>query len=305
MPEITHRRVAANGIELHVASAGAGPLMLFLHGFPEFWRAWRAQIEHFGARGWLAAAPDLRGYNLSDKPIDIAQYRSKHIAEDVRQLAGALGGDRPFVLVAHDWGGAPAWNLAIAHPGLLSHLVIINSPHPYAFWREMTQNPAQQKASGYMLALRAADAEQKLYANGYEMLWRLAHGWGGKAVMTEEDRQAYLEAWSRPGALTGSLNWYRASPIYPPTPDDPGPQRLVVRAEDFMVRVPTLVLWGEQDGALLPGCLEGLKECVPDLEIERVPDASHWIVHEKPDLVNAAIERFVSRPGGRSASHGT
>ena len=175
-PEITHTQLAVNGIELHVASAGAGPLMLFPHGFPEFWRAWRIQLQYFGARGWLAAAPDLRGYNLSEKPPDIAQYRAKLIAEDVRQLAHALGGGRPFVLVAHDWGGAPAWNLAVAHPEEISHLVIVNSPHPYTFWREMTQNPAQQKASSYMLTLRAAGAEQMFSANGYEMLWRLSGG---------------------------------------------------------------------------------------------------------------------------------
>jgi epoxide hydrolase 4 len=295
VPGIAHSRVAANGIVHHVASAGAGPLMLFLHGFPELWRAWRAQLEHFSARAWLAAAPDLRGYNLTDKPPEVAQYRSKHVVEDVRQLGLALGGGRPFVLVAHDWGGAAAWGLALAHPELLSHLVIVNSPHPYVFWREMTRNPAQQKASAYMLMLRAADAEQRLSANGYEQLWRFAFGWLSAAAMPEEERQAYLEAWSQPGALTGSLNWYRASPLYPPTPDDPGPQRLSLRPQDFVVRVPTLVLWGERDRALLPGCLDGLSECVPDLEIVRVPGASHWIVHERPDLVNDAIERFVSR----------
>jgi len=213
----------------------------------------------------------------------------------VRQLARALGGGRPFALVAHDWGGAAAWGLAIAHPELISHLIVINSPHPFTFWREMTQNPAQQEASGYMLALRAADAEERLSANGHEKLWRLAFGWGGTPSMPEEDRRAYLESWSRPGALTGSLNWYRASPIYPPTPGDPGPRRLVLRAQDFMVRVPTLVIWGEQDRALLPGCLQGLEECVPDLQVVRVPDATHWIVREKPDLVNRAIERFLSR----------
>jgi pimeloyl-ACP methyl ester carboxylesterase len=144
-----------------------------------------------------------------------------------------------------------------------------------------------------MLALRAG-AEQMLSANGYAVLWRLAFGWGGQTVLTQEDRQAYLEAWSRPGALAGMLNWYRASPIYPPTPEDPGPLRLALRPDDFTVRVPRLVIWDEQDRALLSGCLDGLGACVPHLEIVRVHDAWHWIVHEQPDLMNETIERFIS-----------
>ena len=266
--------------------------MLFLHGFPEFWRAWRKPLEHFGTRGWLAVAPDLRGYNLSDKPEGVEAYRARHLMADIGALAGAHTPGK-FVLVAHDWGGAAAWAFAIAHPERLSHLVIINSPHPYIFWRELVNNPAQQQASQYMLLFRESKAERVLSENGYARLLA-AFAQFGDDVMTDADRAAYVEAWSRPGALTGGLNYYRASPMYPPSAGDPGPAKLQLKAADFTVRVPTLVLWGERDRALLTGCLDGLEQCVPDLKIVRVPDASHWIVHERPALVASEIERFVA-----------
>ena len=292
MPEPEHAIAQVNGIRLHYARSGAGPLMLFLHGFPEFWRAWRAPMAHFAARGWLAVAPDQRGYNLSGKPEGVEAYRAKHMVEDLRQLAAGFTREK-FVLVAHDWGGAVAWGLAISHPELISHLVIVNSPHPYAFWRELANSAAQQQASAYMLLLRAAKAERVLSENRFERLWRFAFSLG-KPDFSEEDRAAYLEAWSQPGALTGSLNWYRASPLYPPSDADPGAAKLALEARDFMVRVPTLVIWGEEDKALLTGCLDGLEVCVPQLRVVRVPGASHWIVHERLDLVCSEIERFAA-----------
>jgi len=288
---IEHGYAEVNGVRLHVARSGAGPLILFLHGFPEFWRGWKKPLEHFGARGWLAVAPDQRGYNLSDRPAAVEQYRPKVLIEDIRQLARHFSAER-FVLVGHDWGGAVAWGFAMAHPGLLSQLVIVNSPHPYTFWRELAGNAAQQQASAYMLLLRDAKAERVLSQDGYAKLWQFAFG-SGTPQFSEEDKAAYLAAWAQPGALTGSLNWYRASPLYPPTPADPGAARLALEAEDFRVKVPTLVIWGEADKALLPGCLEGLEDCVPDLRLVRVPGASHWIVHERPELVCSEIEHFV------------
>ena len=261
--------------------------MLFLHGFPEFWAAWRAPMAHFAARGWLCVAPDLRGYNLSDKPEGVEPYRAKHLIADVLAL-GAHYSKGKFVLVAHDWGGAAAWAVEIGHQQRLARLVMINSPHPFLFWRELANNPAQQKASEYMNVFRLPKAERVLSENGYARLqaafMHLGADW----------RAELVEAWSRPGALTGGLNYYRASPLYPPTADDPGAKKLQFRAEDFMARVPTLVLWGERDTALLTGCLEGLERCVPDLKLVRVPDASHWIVHEKPAQVCSEIESFVS-----------
>ncbi len=296
MSAITHEYVTANGLRFHCARSGAGKLILFLHGFPEFWRAWRKPLEHFGARGWLAVAPDLRGYNLSDKPEGVEPYRAKHLVADVGALASAYGAEK-FVLVAHDWGGAAAWGFGIAHPERLSHLVIINSPHPYAFWRELVNNPAQRKASEYMLLFRNPKAERVLSENGYARLLG-AFADFGTDVMSDADRAAYIEAWSQPGALTGGLNYYRASPMYPPTDADPGPAKLQLKAADFTVRVPTLVLWGERDRALLTGCIEGLEPCVPQLKLVRVPEASHWIVHEQPERVASEIEAFIGGDRG-------
>jgi pimeloyl-ACP methyl ester carboxylesterase len=277
------------GVRLHCAVAGeAGrPLMLFLHGFPEFWAAWCKPMEYFAARGWLAVAPDLRGYNLSDKPEGVEPYKAKHLINDVLAL-GAHYCKGKFVLVAHDWGGAVAWGVAIAHADRLARLVMINSPHPYLFWRELSNNPAQQKASEYMNVFRLPKAQHVLATNGYErLLWAIKH-------LGEAWRAELVAAWSQPGALTGGLNYYRASPLYPATAGDPGAKKLQLEPKDFMARVPTLVLWGDRDTALLTGLLDGLGQCVPDLKLVRVADASHWIVHEKPELVCSEIEKFVA-----------
>jgi len=282
---IVHETVEANGIRLHVARAGEGPLMLFLHGFPEYWAMWKPMLEYFGARGWCAVAPDMRGYNLSEKPADVQAYHAKHLGADVLALAAHYTKD-PFVLVAHDWGGAIAWAVAIAKPQRLKQLVMLNSPHPYVFWRELCSNPAQQKASEYMLLFRSPKAERVLSENGYARLL------SAFSDLDDEARQSLVEAWSQPGALTGGLNYYRASALYPPTPEDPGPRKLPWKPQDFMVRVPTLVLWGMRDTALLPGCLEGLDAVVPDLKLVRVPEATHWIARERTDLVCREIEAF-------------
>jgi len=291
VPELETGYAQVNGVRLHYKRAGEGKLVLFLHGFPEFWRCWEKQLTHFG-QDHLAVAPDMRGYNLSDCPPEVRDYRAKGLIEDIRQLARTFTQEK-FVLVAHDWGGAIAWGLAIAHPELLSHLVIINSPHPYGFWRELATNPAQQKASEYMLLLRDPKAERVLSENRFERLLKMRFAGREEGPALDADREAYVEAWSQPGALTGSLNYYRASPLYPPSAADPGAAKLKLEPKDFVVRVPTLVIWGEKDKALLPSILEGIDEVVPGVEVVRVPDATHWVMDEKPDLVNAQIRRFI------------
>lgn len=293
MPELKSGYAQVNGVRLHYKSTGRGKLVLFLHGFPEFWRCWEKQLQALGT-DHLAVAPDMRGYNLSDCPPDVASYRAKVLVEDIRQLARTFTTDK-FVLVAHDWGGAVAWSLAIAAPELLSHLVIINSPPPYGFWRELVNNPAQQKASEYMLLLRDAKAERVLSENGFERLLKMRFDGREEGPALAADRKAYVEAWSRPGALTGSLNYYRASPLYPPTAADAGAAKFALDPKDFKVRVPTLVIWGEKDRALLPSILEGIGEVVEKVEVVRVPDATHWVMDEKPDLVNAEIRRFIGK----------
>jgi len=283
-----------NGLRLHYVAAGTGPLILFVHGFPEFWYEWKDQLTDFG-RDHLAVAPDMRGFNLSGKPPLVKDYRAKHLVEDLRLLAAHLGHAR-FVLVAHDWGGAVAWSLAAMHPELIEKLVVINAPHPVTFARELRDNLAQQQASAYMNLFRSDKAERVLSENDYERLARMTlDEWaanGGKA--TDADRSAYLAAWSEPGALTGGLNYYRASPLHPP---EPGSLSALPELDPaiFHVRVPTLVIWGERDVALLTGNLDGLEDHVDDLRIVPIPEGSHWVVHEQPARINALIRDFIER----------
>ena len=217
---LKHAYADVNGIRLHYASAGQGKLILFVHGFPEFWYAWKDQLAEFG-RDHLAVAPDMRGYNLSSKPEAVEQYEVPHMVADLRALAKSLGHEK-FTLVAHDWGGGVAWSLAIRHPEWLEKLIIINSPHPATFERELANNPAQQAASQYMLFFRSSKAEAALSANNYAALVDTVMTAGlKKGHFTEADREAYLAAWSQPGALTGGLNWYRAARVGPPTDSEP------------------------------------------------------------------------------------
>ena len=288
-----HDHANVNGVRLHYAMNGSGRLILFVHGFPEFWYAWKDQLAEFG-RDHCAVALDMRGYNLSDKPGDVEQYSIKYLMEDLRALARSLGHER-FIVVAHDWGGAVAWALAINHPECVEKLVIVNSPHPAVFARELAENPIQQQASQYMLAFRSRKTEAMLAADNYAALVGIVMGAGlQKGHFTEEDRQAYIAAWSQPGALTGGLNYYRASRVGPPSGGEQA-RTFEPGARSMDVRVPTLVIWGEKDVALTLGNLEGLDAYVPDLTIRRIPDGTHWVVHEQPALVNGHIREFIAR----------
>lgn len=292
-PRLQHEYANLGGIRLHYVTAGTGPLILFIHGFPEFWYEWKTQLVEFG-RDHQAVAPDMRGYNLSAKPPGVDQYRMKYLVEDLRALAEYLG-QKKFILIGHDWGGAVAWAYPLYYPDHLDKLIIINAPHPVVFARELGENPAQQKASQYMLMFRSPQAEGILSANHYAQLVETVLSDGLKqGYFTEEDRQAYIEAWSQPGALTGGLNYYRAARVGPSTGEDR--QTTGKSASDqssLIIRVPTLVIWGEKDTALLTGNLEGLDRFVSDLTIRRIPDGSHWVIHEKPDLVNVYIREFI------------
>ncbi len=267
---------------------------MFLHGFPEFWAAWENQLAEFG-QDRQAVAPDLRGFNLSSKPSDPGQYHVKILVEDIRALMDHLG-HRRMVLVAHDWGGGVAWAFAKQHPDRLERLIIVNSPHPAVFARELLENPQQQQASQYMNTFRQADAEQILSENNYAYLVEVLTQWGSRWQPDPALLQRYREAWAQPGALTGGLNYYRISPLHPATNQQ---EETVIRQiaglppETFAVHMPTLILWGELDEALLPGNLEGMERYVDHLTIERIPDGTHWVIHEQPDLINDRIRRFI------------
>jgi pimeloyl-ACP methyl ester carboxylesterase len=294
MPGFKSQYADVNGIRLHYVSVGQGELIIFVHGFPEFWAEWENQLVEFG-RDFQAVALDMRGYNLSSKPEDVAAYHVKDLIEDLRGLAEHLG-HKKFILVAHDWGGAVAWSAAMRYPQCLEKLIIINSPHPAVFARELLNNPAQRAASQYMLLFRSPEAERVLSGNGYARLLDMVTQFGSQWEMTEEVRSKYIEAWSQPGALTGGLNYYRASPLYPPTsPEDEQKIKgiLSLPHEMLAVKVPTLVIWGEKDRALLTGNLDGLDKYVEDLTVERLPEGTHWVSHEQPERVNGLIREFL------------
>lgn len=292
-----------HGITLSCRAAGplAAPLVIFLHGFPEAAFVWDEMLTRFGDR-YRCIAPNLRGFEQSSAPAEVEAYRPKQLVADIEALAAhcnlAAGrADRvPLAaLVAHDWGGALAWNLAAQQPAMLERLVILNSPHPATFLRELQQSPAQQAASAYMNFLCRADAAELLSADDFARLWPFfsaradrglpaaAPGW-----LTDEVKDQYRSVWR--AGLQGGLNYYRASPLRPPKSADDAIMTLSFPPEFVTVRVPTLVIWGERDVALPPALLDGLEAYVPRMRVARVPDASHWIVHEQPALVAREIE---------------
>ena len=287
-----HHFANVNNQTLHYVTSGEGKLILFVHGFPEFWYEWQDQLDEFG-QDYQAVALDMRGYNLSSKPTDVAAYHAKHLIEDLRCLIEYLG-HKTCVLVAHDWGGAVAWTFAASHPEYVEKLVIINAPHTATFARELTHNPAQQAASQYMLLFRMDKAERVMTENNYARLVAMLQSAGSNGEwLTEDDKERYLKAWSQPGAVTGGLNYYRASPLYPPSADVPGASAVQIDPRRVTVRMPTLVIWGDADTALLPSLLDGLEQYVPDLTLKRIPNGSHWVIHEQPKLVNEYIRAFL------------
>jgi len=276
------------GIELACRGAGDGPRrVMLLHGFPEAAFVWD-EVMQMLAPQVSCVAPNLRGYAGSSAPTQPEAYRVKHLVGDVAALIEA-GGVPLDVLVAHDWGGALAWNLAAQRPELLKHLVMINSPHPATFLRELRHGAAQQAASRYMTFLCRPDAQALLAEHDWARLWPF---FGDATWLTPEMRERYRQAWRH--GLDGPLNYYRSSPLRPATKPGDSLHTLVLPDDAVTVRVPTTLLWGEGDKALLPALLDGLEQWVPQLRLLRVPDATHWIVHERPQLVADEIRAVLA-----------
>jgi pimeloyl-ACP methyl ester carboxylesterase len=282
-----------HGISLSCRAAGprGAPALVFLHGFPEGAFIWDALLAHFGTR-YRCVAPNLRGYERSSAPADVESYRAKFLVQDIAALIEQTGSPLE-ALVGHDWGGAPAWIVGIQLPQLIRRLVVINSPHPATFARELRSNEQQQRASAYMNFLCRPDAQQLLAADDYARMWPFFEHMGGRAWLTPELRDQYRALWAM--GLEGPLNYYRASPLRPPTASDPGAAGVSFKPEQVTVRVPTTVIWGEADVALPPSLLDGLEQWVPQMHLVRVPQASHWIVHEQPMLVAREIEAALRR----------
>lgn len=283
-----------HGIRLGCRAAGRAqaPLLVFLHGFPEAAFVWDDIIVRLAGH-FRCVAPNLRGYSYSSAPPETEAYRPKHLVHDVEALIGALGGHARAV-VAHDWGGALAWNLAAQRPHCLERLVIVNSPHPATFLRELQHNPAQQAASAYMNFLIRPDAARLLGENDFARLWRFFESANGEVPTWLDDvtREQFRDIWLR--GLEAPLNYYRASPLRPPSARDQSLMALQLPADSVNVTLPTLVIWAEADHALLPCLLDGLQAYVPDMRIERLPGASHWVIHEEPARLAESIAAFLS-----------
>ncbi len=303
---VRHRFVEANGVRFHVVEAGSGagseggtdsgtadgaeqesrPLVLLLHGFPEFWYGWRAQIPALAKR-FRVVAPDLRGYNLTSKPASGYEYES--LTSDVPALIRALGAERAHV-VGHDWGGSVAWGAAIFHPEVVERLVILNAPHPAAFLRELRRNPTQLLHSWYIGLFQVRGLAEWLLTRGHGR--GIAEMLRGSTLDPEAfsaaDLSAYRRAVSRPGAASAMLAWYRALR---------SADREALQSRLQVVRPPTLLIWGVQDAALVPELTDDLDAWVPALRVERIADASHWVQHERPDLVNRLLLEHFEEDG--------
>lgn len=277
-----HHYIENNGVRLHYVAAGSGPLMLFLHGFPEFWYSWRHQLTEF-AQDYRVVALDLRGYNESDKPSGKAAYRMAELINDCVGVMRGLGYSR-CVLVGHDWGGAIAWSVAYAHPELLDELIVMNLPHPAKFAAGL-QTPQQLLRSWYMAFFQVPLLPEWLFQVGD--YWPIEQIFRGMAVrqdtFSDADIAAYKQAAAKPGALTAMLNYYRAM----------FDSQLWQRSWDVLA-VPTLLIWGEEDAALGKELTYGTEDYVRDFHLRYIPSCSHWVQQEQPELVNRYMREFLA-----------
>jgi pimeloyl-ACP methyl ester carboxylesterase len=275
-----------NGIALHVVLAGpaSGKPLIFLHGFPEFWFAWRRQIDHFVASGYRVIIPDQRGYNLTDKPAGLANYSIDLLARDIVGVFDAVAGSKAFI-VGHDWGAAVTWYLAARYSDRVSRAAILSVPHLRVFVRNLITNPAQLRRSWYLLFFQLPwIPEFILRRRDWTLLVRLLRNTSPPGVFSDSDLEQYKESWAKKGALTGMLNWYRAALLRP--------SKLALDSEASRVKVPTLLIWGKNDQFVGEAMArESLQYC-DDGHLEMFETATHWVQHEEPAQVNALLSQF-------------
>ena len=281
--DIKHDYLVSNGIRLHYVTQGEGALMLMLHGFPEFWYSWRYQISEF-AQDYKVVAIDLRGYNESEKPQKRTAYAISELVKDVAGVITGLGYDR-CILVGHDWGGAIAWSFAYAYPEMLGKLIVMNLPHPAKFAVALRSNRRQMLRSWYILFFQLPWLpELTLQFNDYQAIASaFIDSAIDKTVFTDQDLEAYKKAAAKPGALTAMLNYYRN--IFP--------EFLLPRSWDLL-QVPTLMIWGENDKFLGKELTYDTQVYVKDFQLKYIPNCSHWVQQEKPDLVNQYMREFLN-----------
>jgi pimeloyl-ACP methyl ester carboxylesterase len=282
-------RVDCGEVKLCVTSGGNGPSVLFLHGFPEIGRSWQ-RVAHLLADSFTCFLPDLRGYDHSDKPALVEDYAIDRLIADVDGLIDHCGDDS-VALAGHDWGGALAWWYAARRPERVRRLIIANAPHPALFQAALIEDEGQREASQYVRAFRQPDAATLLLEGGPQGLWERL--FAANPAFSDDDRTAFVSSWSQTGAMNAMLNWYRAAPFIVPLPGEHATMPEWPNNEDLAIKVPTLVLWGMKDTALLPVLVDGLTKWVPDLRVERFGEAGHAIIHEIPDRVAQAIKEFL------------
>ena len=267
------------GLRLHYVEAGDGPPVVLLHGFPEFWYSWRKQIPFLAANGFRAIAPDLRGYNETSKPDDILAYAIPEVVKEIAGFITQVGA--PCTLVGHDWGGIVAWFLTMLHPSLVERLVILNSPHPVPLAREL-KRPRQKLRMSYQVFFQPRALPEFLLRRFrfYILRWMLRSA--GRFAPDEIER--YVEAWAKPGALTGMANYYRA--IFK--------TRRNLRSLLRPITIPTMLIWGDRDPVFLRETTERFEEWVPDLRIEHIERAGHFVQTDAPDRVNELLLSFLS-----------
>ncbi|OIB58018.1 alpha/beta hydrolase [Natrialba sp. SSL1] len=269
-------------VRLHMVAGGdeSGPLVVLLHGFPEFWYGWRHQIEPLLEAGYRVVVPDQRGYNRSEKPAGVGAYRLRYLTRDIVDLIDAEGRERAHV-VGHDWGGIVAWDLATRYPDVVDRLAVINAPHPTVFQRVLRSSLEQQGRSWYAYLFQLPRLPERLLgAKGYDRLERALTETAPTGTFSSAELALYRHAWRQPDALTGMLNWYRASGRYPPV-------RLgtSMPAADDQLETPTLLIWGDEDAALTMDLAHrSVAQCVRSRFVQ-VSGASHWVQHERPALV--------------------
>lgn len=274
-----HEFRAVNGITLHTVVAGdpSDPLVVLLHGFPEFWYEWYEYVEPLVEAGYRVLVPDQRGYNRSDKPPGVRAYRISTLSRDIDRLVETEGHESAHI-VGHDWGAAVAWDLALRHPDVVDRLGIINVPHPTVFEQELRRNPRQLANSWYMLFFQLPRLPEWVVGqNRFDVAVRAMRDSARPGAFTDTDFQRYRRAWSREGARTAMLNWYRAIARHRDRP--PREQ----------VQAPTQIIWGEQDDALVPELAPKSLDYCADGHLERFPDATHWVPHEHPDRVTDLV----------------
>lgn len=293
-PVWTHHEVIVNGVRLHYVEAGAGPLVILLHGFPDFWYGWRYQIGALAAAGYRVIAPDMRGYNLSEKPSGVLAYHIRHLIDDVAGLLRMFGGEQGGSLAGHDWGGVVAWHTARRHPELVRKLAILNAPHPYRYLEVLREVPAQRRRSWYVAFFQLPWLPELLVPRTAAQVERFFHSTGADPrYFTREDARRYVEALNQPGAKTAMVNYYRS--MF---------RRTVashVRELPHQLSMPVLLLWGKNDVALELANADPkkLRRWVPDLQVELL-ETSHWVQVDQPERVNELMLEFF-RDGSRQA----